>query len=1047
MPRASRALALALSRLCARARARGAAGRAARASTRTRWQCGQSARATATPLRTAAAMGARLGGQRGANGGSGAPAAGGEGEGGRQVQQARAAGGGGGGGGEGAFGGADSRTSSFGSRGSHFRAEGWVERACSGDNRGEGVEEGRGVQMTENGGDGDGGGGETAPDDRSGGERSVRADSSADVTSGMQHRPAATAARGQLAVDVVFVGLRYTVRDRRLEGAARGRGCARLFAGWRRSDARRRGNASDRVGVAGSSAAAAARSESDIGEQIAGDEEKGHACQHASHTTATEQETAGVGRFEILRGITGYIRAGEVSAVMGASGCGKTTLLDVISGRATAGKVDGLLLYGGGGGIGDPADAHNGQGGDEGVAAGAASRGGLQHPSRRFLAENVGYVEQFDRLLPNLTPAETLLYTAELKRDVRETKRARRAAVERVIATLRLHSCRNVYVGDPLTKGISGGQAKRLSIGLSLVSEPRVLLLDEPTTGLDAPLAADVAAALHSVASTLGVAVCATVHAPTSKVFGMFDRLMLLGGNSGGDVNAVPAQVFTGARETAAGASTAEASEDADSKLPDYRDRGRVLYFGPLGEGGACVRRYLEAQGHPFPADPGALSTAEWMADVIGEKSGGDDAVDDEESYVDEDMRVPGDAEHEARTALVTALESDARSHAKVLPGARVPSETRGLNLAALYMLSDARRQVRRDVCLIAAEQDLIVDESALLGSREGQSPPPVDDSDLEGIVEGALSDPGQEGQAGGPSTNGWLWCGHWWSAEGVRTDPSKRQQPSQLRAIAVLLRYRGLRNLRSPRWIAPRLMDKIVYALVTMSLFWGVAARTDPGSIQSTVAVLFQLTALTAFSAAIYVPQLFLERPVFYRERADGLYRTPTYLAYNLIQEFGFAIVGALAFVSIVFWSIGFSDRGNFGVFLLIYYLSFIMSISAAYLAAAAMPALELANALVPLYMAFNLFFAGFLLPLPQIPQGWHWYTFINPLRFAFTSWLVEQYEGTDFVIIDGQTVLEYYGVEGETLALLMVYLALFTVVFVCLALAALTFIRHGSR
>ena len=126
----------------------------------------------------------------------------------------------------------------------------------------------------------------------------------------------------------------------------------------------------------------------------------------------------------------------------------------------------------------------------------------------------------------------------------------------------------------------------------------------------------------------------------------MFDRLMLLGGNSGVDVNAVPAQLLTGARETAAGASTAEASEDADIKLPDYRDRGRVLYFGPLGEGGACVRRYLEAQGHPFPADPGALSTAEWMADVIGEKSGGDDAVDDEESNVDEEMRVPGDAEH-----------------------------------------------------------------------------------------------------------------------------------------------------------------------------------------------------------------------------------------------------------------------------------------------------------------------------------------------------------------------------------------------------------------
>ncbi len=102
-----------------------------------------------------------------------------------------------------------------------------------------------------------------------------------------------------------------------------------------------------------------------------------------------------------------------------------------------------------------------------------------------FIRRYTGYVEQFDTLLPTLTPYEMLLYTAELKRDRHESIAEKKQIVEGVIEALALDTCRNTPIGSALSRGISGGQAKRVNIGIALVSDPRVLFLDEPTSGLD----------------------------------------------------------------------------------------------------------------------------------------------------------------------------------------------------------------------------------------------------------------------------------------------------------------------------------------------------------------------------------------------------------------------------------------------------------------------------------------------------------------------------------------------------------------------------------
>ena len=97
-----------------------------------------------------------------------------------------------------------------------------------------------------------------------------------------------------------------------------------------------------------------------------------------------------------------------------------------------------------------------------------------------------------DTLLDILTVQEMLMYTAELKRSVKEPLEKKKQEVDKLINKLALESCKNTKIGNALRRGISGGQAKRVNIGIALVTNPRVLFLDEPTSGLDSYTANEV---------------------------------------------------------------------------------------------------------------------------------------------------------------------------------------------------------------------------------------------------------------------------------------------------------------------------------------------------------------------------------------------------------------------------------------------------------------------------------------------------------------------------------------------------------------------------
>lgn len=184
-------------------------------------------------------------------------------------------------------------------------------------------------------------------------------------------------------------------------------------------------------------------------------------------------------RKRILDDLSGQIRPGEVLAIMGPSGCGKSTLLDTLSGRIHSVDVEGSILV-------------NGRA--MSLAFGTAA-----------------YVPQDDVLIGTLTVRETLMYSARLRLPPKTPRGDIEATVDAIIKDLGLEVCTNVPIGNWHMRGISGGQKRRVSIGVELVTSPRIIFLDEPTSGLDSASSYYVMLAVRRLAHE-GRTVCSTIH-------------------------------------------------------------------------------------------------------------------------------------------------------------------------------------------------------------------------------------------------------------------------------------------------------------------------------------------------------------------------------------------------------------------------------------------------------------------------------------------------------------------------------------------------------
>ncbi|XP_053471707.1 broad substrate specificity ATP-binding cassette transporter ABCG2b isoform X2 [Ictalurus furcatus] len=200
---------------------------------------------------------------------------------------------------------------------------------------------------------------------------------------------------------------------------------------------------------------------------------------------------------EILKNVSGIMKTG-LNAIMGATGSGKTSLLDVIAGRK------------------DPRGLRSGQ---------VLVDNKVVTSELRLIS---AYVVQDDILMGTLSVRENLMFSGHLRLPRHQYSTAEKEKkVTSVLRELGLEDCADTKIGTEFLRGVSGGERKRCSIGMELMTSPSLLFLDEPTTGLDSNTANSIVALLHSL-SRSGKTIIFSIHQPRYSIFRLFDHLTLL---------------------------------------------------------------------------------------------------------------------------------------------------------------------------------------------------------------------------------------------------------------------------------------------------------------------------------------------------------------------------------------------------------------------------------------------------------------------------------------------------------------------------------------
>ena len=240
----------------------------------------------------------------------------------------------------------------------------------------------------------------------------------------------------------------------------------------------------------------------------------------------------------LLHNMSGTARGSRVMAIMGPSGAGKTTLMSSFVGRLDLGGANELK--------------------------GGCYVNGV--PVTNEYKRLFSMVAQDDIVMGKETPYDALYFSARIRLGITHDEAV--ALAEEVLEQLHLGGCKDTIIGVPgHIKGISGGEKKRVNIGNELITNPYIMILDEPTTGLDSVNAVRVGLLLQELAHDEGRTVICTIHTPSSELFDLFDDLLLLA-------------------------------------------KGHVIYHGPRDDAIA----YFAAAGHPVPA---RVNPSEFYMDLL----------------------------------------------------------------------------------------------------------------------------------------------------------------------------------------------------------------------------------------------------------------------------------------------------------------------------------------------------------------------------------------------------------------------------------------------
>ncbi|CAF3466619.1 unnamed protein product [Fusarium graminearum] len=198
---------------------------------------------------------------------------------------------------------------------------------------------------------------------------------------------------------------------------------------------------------------------------------------------------------QLLQNVSGFVKPGQLVALMGSSGAGKTTFMDVLAQRKDSGRLEGSIMVNG-------------------------------RPQGITFQRTTGYCEQNDIHEPTATVLEALRFSARLRQPYEISESEKFAYVDQIIELLELGPLKHAVVGAP-GQGLSIEQRKRLTLAVELVAKPSLLFLDEPTSGLDGQSAFQICRFMRKLAMAGQTIIC-TIHQPSAALFEAFDVLLLL---------------------------------------------------------------------------------------------------------------------------------------------------------------------------------------------------------------------------------------------------------------------------------------------------------------------------------------------------------------------------------------------------------------------------------------------------------------------------------------------------------------------------------------
>ncbi|KAB8337194.1 hypothetical protein FH972_021496 [Carpinus fangiana] len=730
------------------------------------------------------------------------------------------------------------------------------------------------------------------------------------------------------------------------------------------------------------------------------DEDEADSALMADHKPASlhfENVSYRVGGRQILSGVQGAIHPGEIMAIMGSSGAGKTTFLDLLARKNK-----------------------------RGVGSGNFYINGEQVPDSEFRSF-VGFVDQDDTLLPTLTVHETILDSAMLRLPKDMPFVTKEQKVEDVERQLGIFHIRDQLIGSEDTnRGISGGEKRRVSIACELVTSPSILFLDEPTSGLDAYNAYNVVECLVNLVKTYNRTVIFTIHQPRSNIVALFDRLVLLAkGRTVYSGSFSKCQQYFDSIGYAcppgfniadylvdltmhAGVQRSPMDDIIDAEQGVGTRSSSVMAIKSIASKTNIVGNASSVSSSPIPegdrrpAHQRQLSVKQQQDRVLfTQRPSIEQTPDSPRSEADggEDRRDSSAWLRLSRQSGDVPPQTFDEPH-QLPPEAHATTGTDLDNMITSYYTSDVAAAIQQDIraAVTQANEPHVAENGGDQGNRTHNR---VKGYRKIGIV-------------------------------------------GQFRILSV----RTWRNLyRNPMLMLTHYAIAILLAVFLGFLFYGLT--DDIPGFQNRLGLLFFVLALFGFSTLTSLTVFASERLIFVRERAKGYYNPLAYFTAKII----FDIVPLRLIPPIILAIIVYPMTGLVAAWE--QFLIFVLFLVLFNFAAAAMCLFVgivfrnggVANLIGSLVMLFSLLFAGFLLNHDSIPTVAVWLQSISIFHYGFEGLIVNEVRylsltehkwGLD-IEVPGASILSSFGFNVQALVTDIIGLSVFTAAFIVLGYLAM--------